>query len=62
MPISGKGPNIWDTLTHNTELVVDSSTGDVADDSYHLYLEDVKLLENMGVSPWEGSSHPVKIK
>jgi len=31
--------------------VVDRSSGDVADDSYHLYMEDVKLLKDMGVSP-----------
>lgn len=50
--ISGKGVNIWDTLTHErSQLVVDLSSGDVADDSYHLYKEDVKLLKNMGVSP-----------
>nr|ADK12988.1 beta-glucosidase [Reticulitermes flavipes] len=45
----GKGVNIWDTLTHErSQLVVDKSSGDVADDSYHLYKEDVKLLKNMG--------------
>ena len=50
--ISGKGVNIWDTLTHErSHLVVDRSNGDVADDSYHLYMEDVKLLKDMGVSP-----------
>ena len=50
--ISGKGVNIWDTLTHERSyLVVDGSNGDVADDSYNLYMEDVRLLKNMGVSP-----------
>nr|BAI50022.1 beta-glucosidase [Nasutitermes takasagoensis] len=45
----GKGVNIWDTLTHERSyLVVDRSNGDVADDSYNLYMEDVKLLKNMG--------------
>ena len=49
--ISGKGANIWDTLTHERSYLVDDrSNGDVADDSYHLYKEDVKLLKNMGVS------------
>jgi len=50
--ISGKGVNIWDTLTRDrSHLVFDRSSGDVADDSYHLYMEDVRLLKNMGVSP-----------
>ncbi|GFG30509.1 hypothetical protein Cfor_08132 [Coptotermes formosanus] len=52
----GKGPNIWDTLTHERpHLVVDRSTGDVADDSYHLYLEDVRLLKDMGVKVYRFS-------
>jgi beta-glucosidase/6-phospho-beta-glucosidase/beta-galactosidase len=49
--ISGKGANIWDTLTHERPYLVDDrSSGDVADDSYNLYTEDVKLLKDMGVS------------
>jgi beta-glucosidase/6-phospho-beta-glucosidase/beta-galactosidase len=49
--ILGKGPNIWDTLTHeHPDYVVDAATGDVADDSYHLYKEDVKILKELGVS------------
>jgi hypothetical protein len=61
--ISGKGVNIWDTLTHDcSHLVVDRSNGDVADDSYHLYMEDVKLLKDMGVSPWEFISQTVKLE
>jgi hypothetical protein len=34
----------------------------VADDSYHLYKEDVKLLKDMGVSSWEATSHTVKLE
>jgi hypothetical protein len=49
--ILGKGPNIWDTLTHeHPDYVVEGATGDVADDSYHLYKEDVKILKDLGVS------------
>jgi beta-glucosidase/6-phospho-beta-glucosidase/beta-galactosidase len=49
--ISGKGVNIWDTLTHERPyLVFGGANGDVADDSYHLYLEDVNLLKDLGVS------------
>nr|AFD33364.1 beta-glucosidase [Macrotermes barneyi] len=52
----GKGVNIWDTLTHERpQLVVDHSSGDVADDSYHLYTEDVKLLKNMGAQVYRFS-------
>nr|BAI50024.1 beta-glucosidase [Nasutitermes takasagoensis] len=52
----GKGVNIWDTLTHERPyLVVDGSNGDVADDSYHLYMEDVKLLKDMGAQVYRFS-------
>jgi hypothetical protein len=48
--ILGKGPNIWDTLTHERPyLVVNGATGDVACDSYHRYEEDVQLLKELGV-------------
>ncbi|XP_021923725.1 lactase-phlorizin hydrolase-like [Zootermopsis nevadensis] len=52
----GKGPNIWDTLTHTrSDLVVDGSTGDKADDSYHRYKEDVKLLKELGAQVYRFS-------
>ncbi|GLJ16647.1 hypothetical protein SUGI_0285720 [Cryptomeria japonica] len=45
----GRGPSIWDTFTHTPGKIVDGSNGDVADDQYHRYKEDVKLLVDMGV-------------
>nr|AGP76180.1 beta-glucosidase [Rhynchotermes bulbinasus] len=52
----GKGVNIWDTLTHEHPVFVDDAyTGDVADDSYHLYMEDVKQLKNMGAQVYRFS-------
>ncbi|KAF2293584.1 hypothetical protein GH714_003094 [Hevea brasiliensis] len=36
--ISGKGPSVWDTFTHEyPERIKDHSTGDVAVDFYHRY-------------------------
>uniref|UniRef100_A0A1B0DA68 Uncharacterized protein n=1 Tax=Phlebotomus papatasi TaxID=29031 RepID=A0A1B0DA68_PHLPP len=47
----GKGPSIWDTVTHeHPELIDDKSSGDVGPDSYHLYREDVKILKELGVN------------
>ncbi|RUS76031.1 hypothetical protein EGW08_016209 [Elysia chlorotica] len=45
----GKGPSIWDTFAHNNRLA-DRQTGDVACDSYHLYMHDVALLKELGVN------------
>lgn len=46
----GKGPNIWDELTHvYSEKIFDRSNGDVACNSYELYKEDVQLLKEANV-------------
>ena len=47
----GRTPSIWDHLTHkNPAYIADSSNGDFAADSYHLYQKDIDALENIGVS------------
>ncbi|XP_052750146.1 myrosinase 1-like [Galleria mellonella] len=49
--VSGKGESIWDRYTHQyPERVFDHKNGDVSDDSYHRYKEDVKLLKELGVN------------
>ncbi|KAL3832902.1 hypothetical protein ACJIZ3_007638 [Penstemon smallii] len=46
----GKGPSIWDTYTHKfSDKILDKSNGDVGNDFYHRYKEDVKLLKFMGL-------------
>lgn len=49
--IDGKGPSIWDTLTHEyPDKVPDgSNTGNTAN-SYVFYEEDVKAVHSMKVS------------
>jgi len=44
----GKGVSIWDTFTHEPDRIVDGSTGDVACDHYHRYVEDVALMKRLG--------------
>jgi beta-glucosidase len=46
----GRGPSVWDTFAHTPGKTFHGETGDVADDTYHLYKEDVKLLKNLGTS------------
>lgn len=49
--MDGKSPNIWDNLTHEQpRLIADRTNGDIAADSYHFYMEDVKALKYAGVN------------
>jgi len=45
----GRSPSIWDTFSHMPGKVQDGDTGDVADDHYHRYAEDVDLMAGLGV-------------
>jgi beta-glucosidase len=51
----GRSPSIWDTFSHTPGAVFDGHTGDVADDHYHRYREDVGLLADLGVSHYRFS-------
>jgi beta-glucosidase len=51
----GRGPSVWDTFSHTRGKTFQGDTGDVADDSYHLYKEDVRLLKNLGVTGYRFS-------
>jgi beta-glucosidase len=51
----GRGESIWDVFSHTPGKTYNGDTGDVADDSYRLYKEDVKLLKNLGVSAYRMS-------
>lgn len=45
----GRAPSVWDTFSHTPGKVVANATGDVADDHYHRYKEDVQLMKALGV-------------
>jgi len=51
----GRGPSIWDTFAHVPGKTFKGETGDIADDSYHRYKEDVLLLKNLGVAAYRFS-------
>jgi len=48
----GRGPSNWDIFAHTPGKIFNGDTGDVADDSYHRYREDVQLLRNLGVQTY----------
>src|SRR5271155_3030620 len=51
----GRGPSVWDTFSHTPGKTFQGDTGDVADDSYHRYKEDVRLLKNLGATVYRMS-------
>jgi beta-glucosidase len=51
----GRGLTNWDVFSHTPGRVANGDTGDVADDSYHLFREDTKLLKALGVSTYRMS-------
>ncbi|MGA2022851.1 MAG: GH1 family beta-glucosidase [Candidatus Sulfotelmatobacter sp.] len=51
----GRKPSVWDTFSHTPGKTFQGETGDVADNSYHLYKEDVQLLKNLGVTGYRFS-------
>ncbi|KAJ4837516.1 hypothetical protein Tsubulata_047527, partial [Turnera subulata] len=54
--IDGKGPSIWDTFVRkHPEKIWDHSTGDVADDFYHHYKEDIQLMKKVGLESFRFS-------
>ncbi|XP_040379609.1 beta-glucosidase 16-like isoform X2 [Oryza brachyantha] len=51
-----KGLSIWDVFTHaQAGRISDGRNGDVADDHYHRYMEDVDILHNLGVNSYRFS-------
>lgn len=51
----GKGPSIWDTFCHEPGHIVDGTTGDVAVDHYHRYVDDVEQMAGLGLSAYRFS-------
>src|SRR5262249_16246655 len=51
----GRKPSIWDTFSHTLGKVQNGDTGDVANDSYHRYKQDVQLLKSLGVKAYRFS-------
>ena len=51
----GKGQSIWDSYAHTPGKIADGSTGDVANDHYHRYKEDVRLMASIGAKAYRFS-------
>jgi beta-glucosidase len=51
----GKGESIWDRFAHTPGKIRHGDTGDVANDHYHRYEEDVALMKSVGASAYRFS-------
>ncbi|WP_207207268.1 glycoside hydrolase family 1 protein [Xylanimonas protaetiae] len=51
----GKGPSIWDTYAHTPGMIANGDTGDVANDHYHRYVQDVALMKDIGAGAYRFS-------
>src|ERR1700710_92609 len=51
----GRGPSIWDTFSHTPGRIEDGSTGDRANDHYHRYKDDVRLIKDLGAKAYRFS-------
>jgi hypothetical protein len=50
-----RGPTIWDTFVHIPGTIMDGTTGDVADNHYHLYKDDIKLMKSLNIQAYRFS-------
>jgi beta-glucosidase len=44
----GRGPSVWDTFSHKPGKTFQGQTGDIADDFYHRYPQDIELMQRLG--------------
>lgn len=50
-----RGPSIWDTFSHTPGRTTQGDTGDVADDFYHRFPEDIRRMKEMGLKSFRFS-------
>lgn len=51
----GRKPSIWDTFSRRPGAIADGSTGDIADDHYHRYAEDIAIMADLGMDAYRFS-------
>jgi beta-glucosidase len=51
----GRGPSIWDTFTHTPGKIRNDDNGDVADDHYHRYQDDVRSMKALAATAYRFS-------
>ncbi|KAJ0044554.1 hypothetical protein Pint_04472 [Pistacia integerrima] len=57
----GKGLSNWDVFSHLQGNIENNDNGDVADDHYHRFLEDIEIMHSLGVNAYRFSISWVRI-
>jgi beta-glucosidase len=53
--VDGKGPSIWDTFSQTSGNVLNGDTGNIANDHYHRWQDDVSLMQSIGLKAYRFS-------
>ena len=53
--VDGRGKSIWDTFSKIPGKVANGDNGDVANDHYHRYLEDIQIMKDLGLQSYRFS-------
>jgi beta-glucosidase len=51
----GKGESIWDRFCRKPGAIIDKSSGDVACDHYHLWQDDIRLMQDLDLDAYRFS-------
>ncbi|MFD5661952.1 GH1 family beta-glucosidase [Streptomyces hirsutus] len=51
----GRTPSIWDTFSHTPGKTAGGDTGDIANDHYHRYRDDVAMMADLGLGAYRFS-------
>jgi beta-glucosidase len=51
----GRGLSIWDTFAHTPGKTFNGDTGDIADDFFHRYPADIRLMKDLGIKAFRFS-------
>jgi beta-glucosidase len=51
----GKGESNWDRFSHTPGKIMNGDTGDVANDHYHLWRSDIRLMKKIGLMAYRFS-------
>ncbi|KAL3639870.1 hypothetical protein CASFOL_014838 [Castilleja foliolosa] len=51
----GKSPSNWDVFCRIEGSIADGTNGDVADDHYHRYMEDIEIMQSLGLTAYRFS-------